>query len=191
MDVDHSKIRGFADRQAFHDWLAEHHADETELWVRIAKKGAEVRTATMADCIDVALAWGWIDGLKKGLDETAYLLRFTPRKLQSAWSKRNRDIAENLIAEGRMQPAGLVHVEAARADGRWDQAYAGQSNFEIPADFLDALAERPKAKETFDGLNRANLFAIYYRLHTAKKPETRTKRFNTLLDMLGRGEKIH
>lgn len=191
MKVDQDKVRGFAERREFSDWLAKNHDRESELWVRITKKGAVIPSASLEDCIVTALAWGWIDGLKKGLDEQAYLLRFTPRKPNSVWSKGNRDLSEKLMAEGLMQPPGLAQVAAAQADGRWDQAYAGSADFEIPADFQAAVVANPKAKAMFDRLNRANLFAIYYRLQTAKKPATRAKRFDNLLAMLERGEKIH
>jgi uncharacterized protein YdeI (YjbR/CyaY-like superfamily) len=172
-------------------WLAHHHANERELWVRIYKKGSGTPSVDWNDCVIVALVWGWIDGHKKPLDAASFLQRMTPRRPKSSWSKRNREHAERLIAAGRMQPAGLVHVEAARADGRWDAAYAGSAEMVIPEDFLAQLRKVPAAERCFDGLDRRNLFAIYHRLHTAKRPETRAKRIADIIAKLARGERFH
>jgi len=134
------------------------------------------------------LCWGWIDGIKKSIDGEAYLQRITPRKPRSSWSKRNREHAERLIGEGRMQEPGRVQVRAAKADGRWKNAYAA-SEMKVPADFLAAVERKPKAKQCFETLNKANRYAIAYKLTTAKRPETRQRRFDEFLDMLIRGEK--
>jgi len=179
----------FATRDDLEAWLSEHHATQTELWVKVYKKDSGIPSVTWEDCVIAALAWGWIDGVKNALDDTAWLQRLTPRKPRSNWSKKNVAHAEKLIAEGRMQPAGMAHVEAARADGRWDAAYAASSEMEIPEDFLDALKKDKTAKATFDGLTKSHLFAIYYRLHSAKRPETREKRKAAMLERLARGEK--
>lgn len=138
-----------------------------------------------------ALCWGWIDGVKKSLDDEAFLQRFTPRRAGSNWSKRNREHVDRLLVAGRMQPPGMAHVEAAQADGRWEAAYAPASEMSIPDDFMAALAERPTAQTFFATLNKQNLYAISYRLQTAKKPETRQKRFKQFLDMLEKGEKLY
>ena len=138
-----------------------------------------------------AIAWGWIDGKRVALDEQSFLQRFTPRRRNASWSQKNIEHAERLIAEGRMMPAGLVHVEAAKADGRWDSGYAGSAGMVIPQDFLDALEERLAAKAFFATLDRRNLFPIYYRLHTAKRPETRAKRMAEILARLERGGRFH
>ncbi|MDC7675489.1 YdeI/OmpD-associated family protein [Asticcacaulis machinosus] len=172
------------------NWLAEHHATKRELWVRIYKKQSGTPSVTWEDCVVASLTWGWIDGLKKPLDEVSFLQRLTPRRSKSNWSKKNCDHAERLIAAGLMQASGLVHVEAAKQDGRWDKAYAGSANFVIPDDFLAALAANPQAKSAFDGLKRAHLFAIYYRLHSAARPQTRQKRMDDIIAKLARGEGV-
>lgn len=172
-------------------WLAEHHATKSELWVRIFKKDSGTPSVTWNDCVVVSLVWGWIDGQKKSLDDVSFLQRITPRRAKSNWSKKNREHAERLIAEGRMKPAGLVHVEAARADGRWDEAYAGSAEMVIPDDFMKAVLANAEANAFFRTLNRANLFAIYHRVHTAKRPETRAKRISDIVAKLERGEKFH
>ncbi|WAC48436.1 YdeI/OmpD-associated family protein [Asticcacaulis sp. SL142] len=172
------------------DWLATHHATKRELWVRIFKKQSGTPSVTWEDCVVASLTWGWIDGHKKSLDEVSFLQRLSPRRPKSNWSQKNCDHAERLITESRMQPSGLAHVETAKQDGRWDKAYAGSANFVIPDDFLAALAASPQAKAGFEGLNRAHLFAIYHRLHTAVRPQTRQKRMDDILVKLTRGEGI-
>jgi uncharacterized protein YdeI (YjbR/CyaY-like superfamily) len=172
-------------------WLAEHQADSRELWVRIYKANSRQRSVTWADCVVEAIRFGWIDGLKRSGDERSYLQRLTPRRAGSSWSTKNREHADRLIAEGRMTPAGLAHVEAARADGRWDAAYEGSATMVIPQDFLDALASLPEAEAFFRTLDRKNLYPIYYRLQTAKRPETRARRMQQILEQLSRGERFH
>ena len=173
------------------DWLEKHHAGATELWVRIFKSGSGVPSVTWNDCIIESIRVGWIDGQKKPFDDTSYLQRLTPRRPKSNWSAKNCRHAATLIAEGRMLPAGLAQVEAAKAEGRWDTAYAGSADMAIPQDFLDALKDMPAAKAFFARLDRRNLFSIYYRLQTAKKPETRARRIAQIVAKLGRGEKFH
>jgi uncharacterized protein YdeI (YjbR/CyaY-like superfamily) len=172
-------------------WLKENHATETELWVRVYKKGSGTPSVDWNDMVVAGLCWGWIDGQRKALDEVSFVQRMTPRRARSSWSKRNCAHAERLIAEGRMQPAGLTHVEAARRDGRWESAYAGSSEMVIPDDFLAALKKSAAAKTMFATLNRQNLFAIYHRLHTAKRPETRTKRIAAMVAQLASGKPFH
>lgn len=186
-----SEPKAFRDAKALGDWLAKHHDDATELWVKIYKAASGKPSVTWSDCVIESLRFGWIDGHKKPLDDEAFLQRLSPRKAKSAWSAKNREHAEKLISDGRMTPAGLAQVEAAKADGRWDAGYAGQADMVIPQDFLDALDGMPKAKAFYATLNRANLFAIYYRLQTAKKPETRAKRMAAILAQLARGERFH
>lgn len=181
----------FRDAQALGDWLAEHHHNSGELWVRIFKAGSGRPSVTWTDCVVEAIRFGWIDGQKQPLDAESYLQRLTPRKPKSNWSARNREYAVELIAEGRMTPAGLAHVDAAKADGRWESAYAGSAAMVIPRDFLDALAAMPAARAFFELLDRKNLYPIYYRLHTAKRPETRAKRMAQILAQLDRGERFH
>lgn len=145
---------------------------------------------TWADWVVEAIRYGWIDGQKKSLDDDSYLQRLSPRKPGSNWSSRNREYAKKLIQERRMTPAGLAHVEAAKKYGRWEKAYAGSADMEIPEDFLMALNKLPRAKKFFSTLNRQNLFSIYYRLHSAKKPETRAKRMAQILSMLENGKAL-
>ncbi len=181
----------FATSAKLEQWLKKNHASETELWVRIYKKGSGTPSVDWNDCAVAALAWGWIDGQKKSLDETAFLQRLTPRRPRSNWSQKNCAHAERLIAEGRMQPAGLAHVEAARADGRWAQAYAGSATMVIPDDFLAAMQKNAAAKRLFEKLDRRNLFSIYHRLTTAKREATRTKRIADIVAQLARGDVFH
>lgn len=186
-----SRMHAFESPAAFRDWLEVNHASERELWLKIFKKDSGQKTISWSEAVVEALCWGWIDGVKKSFDDKAYLQRFTPRRKGSIWSKRNREHVERLIAEGRMQEAGMKHVLAAQSDGRWEAAYAPASEMTVPDDFLGALEERPDAKAFFETLNRQNLYAIAYRLRTAKKPETRQNRFDKLLRMLENGEKLH
>lgn len=181
----------FRDAAELGAWLARHHQASPGIWVRIFKKGSGAPSVTWADCVVESIRFGWIDGHKRALDEASFLQRLTPRKPKSNWSAKNRDHATRLIAEGRMAPAGLAHVEAAKADGRWDGAYEGSAAMTIPQDFLDALESRPAAKAFFATLDRKNLFPIYYRLHTAKRPETRARRMAAILAQLERGERFH
>lgn len=181
----------FADRPALRAWLDAHHASARELLVLVAKAGTGVPSVTWDDCVVEAIRVGWIDGVKKGAGPGAWVQRLTPRRKGSAWSERNRGHAERLIEAGEMTGAGLREVEAARADGRWEAAYAGPRDLTIPEDFLAELEARPAAKATFATLNRQNLYAIYYRLHTAKRPETRARRMAALLATLEAGERFH
>jgi uncharacterized protein YdeI (YjbR/CyaY-like superfamily) len=191
MNVDPTRVLAFEDATAFWEWLKAHHAVESEIWVKIFKKGSGQKTISWEEAVIEALCWGWIDGIKKSLDEQAYLQRFTPRRKGSNWSQRNREHVERLLAAGRMEEAGMVHVRAAQADGRWDNAYAPASEMEMPADFLAALEQRPAAKAFFGTLNRQNRYAIGYRLATAKKPATRQKRLDQFLAMLEKGETLY
>jgi uncharacterized protein YdeI (YjbR/CyaY-like superfamily) len=180
----------FADPAEWSDWLKAHHAQETELWLKLYRKNSGIPSITWEEAVIEALAYGWIDGVKKAGDDSHWFQRFTPRRARSSWSQKNRAHVEKLLAEGRMQPAGLVHVEAARNDGRWDAAYAGSKSAEVPADFLAAIAEDAVAMATYQSLNAANRFAICYRLTTARKPETRAKRLAEMVATLARGERI-
>jgi uncharacterized protein YdeI (YjbR/CyaY-like superfamily) len=182
----------FATPAAFGDWLAEHHASAPEVWVLMYRAHTGAPSITWEDGIREALCWGWIDAVKRSLGAEAWVQRFCPRRSRSRWSKRNCDWAEALIAEGRMQPPGLAEVAAAKADGRWDAAYAGPAKMEVPEDFLAALAEAPAlARETYAGLDRKNLYAIGYRVTTARTAETRRRRIATLIATLARGERFH
>ncbi len=181
----------FRDADELGRWLAKHHDTSTELWVRIYKAKSGVPSVTWTDCVVQAIRFGWIDGQRKPLDDVSFLQRLTPRRAKSNWSAKNREHATRLIDEGTMTPAGLAHVEAAKSDGRWDNAYAGPASMVIPDDFLQALDSRPEAKAFFATLDRKNLYPIYYRLHTAKRAETRARRMEQILAQLERGEHFH
>jgi uncharacterized protein YdeI (YjbR/CyaY-like superfamily) len=186
-----SKGRSFATSRDLEQWLERYHQTEKELWVQIFKKDSGTASVTWKDCVVAALAWGWIDGQKQAQDELSFLQRLTPRRAKASWSKINRGHAERLIAEGLMQPAGLVHVEAARQDGRWDKAYSGSAEMVIPEDFLAELGKVPAAAKFFATLDRRNLYSIYYRLETAKRLETRTKRIAAIIAQLASGKAFH
>ena len=164
-------------------WLQANHASESELLIKMFKKGSGIPSVSWNEVVIESLCWGWIDGVKKSLDEQAYLQRITPRKARSNWSKRNTEHVDRLIVEGRMQESGLVHVRAAKADGRWERAYS-VSDMQVPADFLAALESMPKAKQFYETLTKSNRYAIAYGLESAKKPETRQKRFKKFMDQL-------
>lgn len=185
------RIRAFATPAALGKWLERNHDSESELWLKIFKKGSGQKSITWKEAVLECLCWGWIDGLRKSLDEEAYLQRITPRRRNSNWSKRNREHVERLVSDNKMQEAGLVHVRAAQADGRWDAAYAPASEMTVPEDFLAALEQMPRAKMSFASLSKANIFAIYLRLQTAKKPATRQRRMEKILTMLEKGEKFY
>ena len=181
----------FASKQELEGWLEENHADTEGLWLKIAKKGSGVESVDYAEALELALCFGWIDSQKRGFDEAFFLQRFTPRRPRGKWSQINRAKAEELIAAGAMRPAGLAEVEAAKADGRWDAAYAGQRAATVPDDLKQELDRNKAAGDFFATLDSANRYAILYRLQEAKKPETRQKRLLKFVAMLERGEKIH
>lgn len=180
------------DVTAWRDWLHEHHDQPTGVRLVLAKKSVtEPTSISYEEALQEALCYGWIDGQVQRRDDSTYLQRFTPRRPRSPWSRTNTERAHQLIHEGRMQPAGLAQIEAAKADGRWEQAYAGQANIEVPDDLIAALDAHPRARRLFDSLDSRNRYAILYRLTTAKKPETRSRRIATYVDMLAKGETIH
>ena len=186
-EPDPTRIMPFATPKSLGQWLKLNHATESELWVKIFKKKTGIPSVTWDDVVIESLCWGWIDGIKKSIDEQAYLQRVTPRTARSNWSKRNRDHAERLIKEGRMMASGLLHIRAAKADGRWENANTA-SEMEVPADFLAALQNMPKAKQFFETLNKSSRYVIAYGLTSAKKPETRQRRFEKFMDNLFREE---
>lgn len=178
-----SRIQAFATSKDLDEWLKVNHATESELWVKIFKKKTGILSVTWDDVVVEALCWGWIDGIKKSLDDQAYLQRITPRTARSNWSKRNTEHVERLINEGRMQEPGLVHVRAAKTDGRWANAYV-VGDMEIPADFLAALESQPKAKQFFETLTESSRAVIAHGLTSAKKVDTRQRRFEKFMNML-------
>jgi uncharacterized protein YdeI (YjbR/CyaY-like superfamily) len=181
----------FASPPELEDWLERNSAESGGLWLKIAKKGSGVASVTYAEALELALCFGWIDSQKRAFDEAHFLQRFTPRRPRGKWSQVNREKAEALIASGAMRSAGLAEVEAAKADGRWEAAYAGQRTAQVPDDLQRELDRSAAAREFFATLDGANRYAILYRLDDAKKPETRERRLRKFVAMLERGEKIH
>lgn len=181
-------VMSFSSPKDLGQWLEVHHATENELWVKIFKKKTGTPSVTWNDVVVEALCWGWIDGIKKSIDDQAYLQRITPRKARSNWSKRNTEHVERLISEGRMTESGLIHVRAAKADGRWAQAYV-VSEMKVPEDFLSALKNKPDEKQFFETFTKSSRYVIAHGLTSAKKPETRQRRFAKFIDMLARKEK--
>lgn len=186
-EPDPAKFITFAQPEDLADWLSSHHSREKELWVKIFKKGTGIPSVTWDDVVIESLCWGWIDGIKKSLGAEAYIQRITPRKAKSNWSKRNREHCERMIREGRMMTSGLVHVQAAKADGRWENAYS-VSEMAVPDDFLGALKDHATAKQFFQTLNKSSRYVIAHGLISAKKPETRLRRFEKFIGMLAREE---
>lgn len=189
--VDPDHVREFVDADAFYTWLGEHHASEDEVWIKIHKLATGLPSITPKEAIDVVLCWGWIDGLRKGFDDRSYLQRYTPRRAKSIWSRINVDNVARLLAEGRMTEHGLKEVEAARADGRWAQAYGGSKDMAIPPDLQAAIDAEPKAKEMLGKLSAQNRFALAFRTHNMKTEAGRKKKIADLVEMLKRGETPH
>jgi uncharacterized protein YdeI (YjbR/CyaY-like superfamily) len=193
VNPDPRKIKSFRTEATFAAWMKTNHARATELWLKIHKKGSGLPTVTAAQALDVALCWGWIDGIRKSFDEKSFLQRYTPRRARSIWSQINRDHVARLTAAGRMTAHGQRQVDAARADGRWDAAYApirSASEATIPEDLRAAIEANPKARKTFGTLGRQNLFALAFRTNNMKTPSGRAKKIAALVDMLARGETI-
>jgi uncharacterized protein YdeI (YjbR/CyaY-like superfamily) len=181
----------FGSKKKFAAWLAKKHDKSTGIWLKLAKKDSGIQSITYEEALDVALCYGWIDGQKKGFDEKYWLQKFTPRGRKSIWSKINTEKAERLIASDEMKPAGLKAVEAAKQDGRWDTAYASQKNISIPEDFQAALDDNQKAKAFFETLKSSERYSFLFRIHQAKKPETRARRIQQSVEMLEKHQKIH
>ena len=177
--------------RTFETWLRKNHSASEGVWLEIAKSGAPESTVSYDEAVEVALCYGWIDGQKKAQDALYWLQRFTPRRPRSMWSKVNRARAEALIAAGRMQASGQAEIDRAKMDGRWDGAYDGARTAAVPADLQAALHAQPTAGAFFSTLDAANRYAVLWRVQTAKKPQTRARRIETLVAMLARGEKIH
>jgi uncharacterized protein YdeI (YjbR/CyaY-like superfamily) len=181
----------FASRDAWAAWLEEQHATSDGLWLKFAKKGSGLDTVTYAEAVEVALCYGWIDGQVRKFDEDHYLQRFTPRRARSRWSKINRQKATELIERGEMKPAGLREVERAKADGRWDAAYDAPSTATVPEDLRRELEKNEPAREFFETLDGRNRYAILYQIQDARRPETRARRIEKYVAMLGEGKKIY
>jgi uncharacterized protein YdeI (YjbR/CyaY-like superfamily) len=181
----------FASSADWEQWLEDNHTVSEGVWIKMAKKGADIESVRYPEVLESALCFGWIDARREALDERYFLQRFTPRRPRSRWSRINREKAEQLIADGRMRPPGLVEVQRAKGDGRWQAAYEGQKRSTIPDDLQRELDARPKARAFFAELSSQNRYAIIYRLNDAKKPETRARRLEKFVGMLEAGETIH
>ncbi len=181
----------FNSQVEFERWMEANHAASDGIWMQIAKKGTGVTTCVAAEALDVCLCFGWIDGQRKALDDTYFLQKYTPRRARSKWSKINVGKVEALIARGAMRPAGHAEIERAKADGRWDAAYASARTIEVPPDLQAEFDRDPALAEAFAALNGQNRYAILYRLHDAKKPETRARRLAQFVELLASGGSLH
>lgn len=184
-------VLSFESPADWESWLRANHAESAGLWLQIAKKASGIAAVTYAEALDVALCYGWIDGQKAGYDEIWFLQRFTPRRARSKWSKINVDKIAELEIAGRMRPAGVTQVESAKADGRWEAAYSGSATMAVPHDLEAALKANLAAAAFFDTISRTNRYAVLYRVHDAKRPETRARRIATLVEMLAAGRVLH
>jgi uncharacterized protein YdeI (YjbR/CyaY-like superfamily) len=189
--VDPDKVRAFKDAASFYSWLAKRHDKDHEVWIKIHKVNSGLRSITPKEAIDVVLCWGWIDGTRKGFDDRSYLQRYSPRSSKGTWSQINVDNIARLIKEGRMTSHGMAHVEAAKADGRWDRAYKAGKDMKIPADLQAAIDAEPRAKAMLAKLSAQNRFALAFRTHNMKTEAGRKKKIEILVGMLKRGETIH
>lgn len=189
--VDPDKVREFEDAESFYTWLRAHHDTADELWIKIHKTGSGLASITPKEAIDVVLCWGWMDAIRKSFDEQSFLQRYTPRKPKSIWSKINVDNVARLVAEGRMTEHGLRHVEAAKADGRWDRAYSAGKDMKIADDLQAAIDAEPAAKAMLAKLNEKNRFALVFRIHNVKTEAGRKRKIESFVEMLKRGETIY
>jgi uncharacterized protein YdeI (YjbR/CyaY-like superfamily) len=189
--VDPDKVHEFSGPDSFYDWLSKHHETEDEVWIKIHKVDSGLKSITAKEAIDVVLCWGWIDAIRKGLDEKSFLQRYTKRGKKSTWSQINVDNVARLIEEGRMTEHGLREVEAAKADGRWDRAYASGKNLKIPDDLQAAIDAEPDARQMLAGLTEQNRFALAFRMHNIKTAAGRKRKIETFVDMLRRGQTIY
>ncbi|QHT59741.1 bacteriocin-protection protein [Paenibacillus lycopersici] len=181
----------FAERQVFENWLEQHHDTSPGIRLHIAKKNTGVVSVSYDEALEVALCYGWVDSQKEKFDDKTWVQRFTPRRARSIWSKVNKDKAELLISNGRMKPSGFAAIEAAKSNGQWDKAYESQSNASMPEDFALELERNVKAKAFYETMDRQNKYAMLFRIHNAKRQETRAKRIQQFVDMLEKGEKIY
>ncbi len=189
--IDPAKVRAFKDAASFYTWLAKHHDKADEVWIKIHKVDSGLKSITPKEAIDVVLCWGWIDGVRKGLDERSFLQRYSPRSKKGTWSQINVDNVARLIKEGRMTAHGIKHVDAAKADGRWDRAYKSGKDMKIPADLQDAINAAPAAKAMLAKLSEQNRFALAFRTHNMKTEAGRKKKIAAFVAMLKRGETIY
>ena len=191
MKVDPSKVHAFKDAESFYRWLGRNHDKQVEVWIKIHKVGSGLKSITPKEAIDVVLCWGWIDAIRKGFDDKSFLQRYTLRGKKSVWSKINVDNVARLVKEKRMTPHGLAHVDAAKADGRWDRAYGSGKGLKIPDDLQAGIDANPKAREMLARLTEQNRFALAFRVHNLKTEAGRRKKIETFVEMLARGETIY
>ena len=191
VEVNLAHLRSFASQADFEAWLGAHHDSAPEVWIRIFKKNSGEPSITPKEAIDVCLCWGWIDAIRKSWDERSFVQRYTPRRPKSIWSQVNRDNVERLIAAGQMREPGMRQVEAAKADGRWERAYASGSTMQTPADLLAAIEANPQALATYRTLSRQNQFAMAFRLGNLKTDAAREKKIVSFVEMLARGDTIY
>jgi uncharacterized protein YdeI (YjbR/CyaY-like superfamily) len=189
--IDPNKVREFVDGESFYEWLSLHHQSESEVWIKIHKIGSGLPSITPVQAIDAVLCWGWIDAIRKGFDDQSFLQRYTPRGSRSIWSQINVDNVTRLIAEGRMSAQGLTHVEAAKADGRWERAYKSGKDMKIPDELQAAIDAVPKARDMLAKLSAQNRFALAFRTHNMKTDAGRKKKIAGFVSMLERGETIY
>lgn len=189
--IDPEKVREFEDAPSFYDWLGRHHDQADEIWIKVHKLSSGLRSITPKEAIDVVLCWGWIDGIRKGLDERSFLQRYTPRSARSIWSQINVDNVARLITEGRMTEHGLKQVDAAKADGRWARAYGAGRNLKMPEELEAAIDAEPLARAMLSKLSEQNRFALAFRIHNLKTEAGRRKRIAAFVEMLKRGETIY
>ncbi len=189
--VNPDKVREFKDAESFYKWLSRHHDKEDELWIKIHKVNSGLKSITPQEAIDVVLCWGWIDGVRKGLDDQSYLQRYTPRRKRSIWSEINVGNVSRLLKEGRMTEHGLMEVEAAKLDGRWARAYGSGKGMKIPDDLQAAIDAKPQAKLMLEKLTAQNRFALAFRIHNVKTAAIRRKKIEAFVGMLERGETIY
>ncbi|MEX0954469.1 MAG: YdeI/OmpD-associated family protein [Rhizobiaceae bacterium] len=189
--VDPAKVREFRDSASFYDWLGRNRDTADEVWIKIHKVNSGLKSITAKEAINVVLCWGWIDGIRKGFDDKSFLQRYTPRRAKSIWSQINVDNVARLVEEGRMTEHGLAQVEAAKADGRWDRAYASGKEMTLPADLIAAIEAEPRAKAMLDKLSAQNRFALAFRVHNMKTEAGRKKKIAEFAEMLKRGETIY
>jgi uncharacterized protein YdeI (YjbR/CyaY-like superfamily) len=190
---DPKRIHSFESPKALETWMRKHHSSEPELWLKVHKKASGLRSVTCAEALDVMLCWGWIDGLRKSLDERSFLQRYSPRRAKSPWSQINREHVARLTKAGRMTAHGQKQIDAAKADGRWKAAYApirASSATSIPKDLRAAIEANARARKTFATLNRVNLFALAFRTNNMKTPAGRARKIAGLVAMLARGETV-
>jgi uncharacterized protein YdeI (YjbR/CyaY-like superfamily) len=190
MPRDDVPIIPFQSSRVFEEWLEDNHASSDGLWLKIAKKASGIATVTYQEAVDVALCYGWIDGQRQSFDDLWFMQRFTPRRSRSRWSQINRDRVKSLIERGLMRPAGFSEIERAKADGRWDDAYASSSNMEVPEDLRRALDADSRAAEAFAALNSSSRYSILYRVHHTKAPDARARRIEQFIAMLVKGKGI-